>query len=100
MQLLWLYINTLAMDCGFKMKTTDGWLPGGEGSDVHGFSGKPGGYLAPEGFYFEKFYGYWWSSNQYDDQMSINRSLNKNHNDIGRLIHDKESSESVRCIKN
>ena len=87
-----------------KMKTTYGWLNGGNGTNVSGFSGLPGGCRLPNGIFdLAVDDGYWWSSSLDDSSFSpLFRYLDSYHNDI--CCYNNEYFEgplgfSVRCIR-
>ena len=89
------------IDGGYKMKTTHGWLPGGEGLNRYGFSGQPGGFLIPSGFTYKGFWGFWWSSTEQSSTHAWGgRSLQKNESGISRGVSTKDTGRSVRCVKN
>ena len=48
---------------GHQMRTNYGWIEGGNGTNLSGFSGLPGGYREPGGIFNEAQFGTtWWSS--------------------------------------
>jgi uncharacterized protein (TIGR02145 family) len=50
-------------DAGLNLKSVSGWNYNGNGTDLYGFSGLPGGFRKfDEGFFQEGDYGYWWAS--------------------------------------
>ena len=52
---------------GGQMKTAYGWNSGGNGTNLSGFAGLPGGNRNYNGLFFDSvgIFGYWWSSNDY-----------------------------------
>ncbi|MDR2583726.1 MAG: hypothetical protein LBC75_09625 [Fibromonadaceae bacterium] len=54
----------------YYLRTTSGWLNGGNGSDDYGFSALPGGFYSSSDNYFynARDYGAWWASS---DDMGI-----------------------------
>ena len=54
-------------DAGTNLKTTSGWNYDGNGTDLFGFSGLPGGSRGYQGFFAAVgSHGYWWSSTGHD----------------------------------
>lgn len=55
-------------DAGMNLKSTSSWVNNGNGTDLFGFSGLPGGYrrdaLGAFSFYGTYICGYWWSSTE------------------------------------
>src|SRR5665811_1655414 len=73
---------------GDKMKSTSGWESNGNGTNVSGFAGLPGGYRTYRTNYgpFTNVgnYGYWWSSTENDTTLAWYRSLSYNNGNIDR----------------
>ena len=85
---------------GGKMKTTYGWN-GGEGTNLSGFSGLPGGVRGDfsGSFCCAGYDGSWWSSTQ-SDSGALDRSLFQDGGDV--LFPDDSNQRygySIRCIK-
>ncbi len=87
-------------DAGTNLKTS-GWNYGGNGTDLFGFSGQPGGIR----YYYGYFYGvgnngYWCSSTELNFSFAWFRNLNVNYpgvyRDYGLL---KEDGFSARCLR-
>lgn len=95
------------LDCGIKMKSTSGWFSlheNGNGTNESGFSALPGGYLYNTQI-FDRItkLAYFWSSTklEYDSYSAWQRHLKyNNHLGVGRNYINKQSSLSVRCIRN
>ncbi len=64
-------------DAGTNLKTTSGWYENGNGTDLFGFSGLPGGYRASSMVYFFNVgsYGFWWTSTEGDGNDAWDRGL-------------------------
>src|SRR5665811_1525569 len=61
---------------GDKMKSTSGWESNGNGTNVSGFAGLPGGSRYANGtFDFVGNYGYWWSSSESSTPYAWNHYL-------------------------
>jgi uncharacterized protein (TIGR02145 family) len=89
---------------GKKMKNSSGWIDYegnvGNGNDLSGFSGLPGGYRDYTGFFGNVFTdGFWWSKTEYDDNSAHSRNLNINFDDQFINCFNKEEGMSVRCIE-
>lgn len=84
---------------GGKMRTTYDWYNGGNGTNVSGFAGLPGGYRNLNGF-FEGAggYGFWWSSST-SDSLAWRRMLTDNSENVFRDVNDQRFGFSVRCIQ-
>ncbi|MBT5147362.1 MAG: hypothetical protein HOM41_02285 [Flavobacteriales bacterium] len=83
---------------GDYLKSTFGWNNNGNGSNLSGFTGLPGGFMYSGGFLHSGDYGYWWSSSEFDSD-SWKRSLNYNHDDVTRDDYSRDSGFSARCVR-
>ena len=74
--------------------------PNGGATNFSGFSGLPGGDRY-EGGMFSMIgqNGYWWSSSEFNSNLSNLLTLNFNHFNVSRNSSFKKSGFSVRCIK-
>jgi uncharacterized protein (TIGR02145 family) len=88
-------------DAGKNLKTTSGWDLGGNGTDLFGFSGLPGGYRYINGYFdFIGNYGYWWSSTEGGFGYGWNRVLNYLSPEVYRYSsYYGEDGLSVRCLR-
>ncbi len=88
---------------GGKMKTTgtNHWNnPNTGATNSSGFTALPGGCRYTDGsFYGLSYYGYWWSSSEYDASYAWGRYLYYSSADVLRYFYDKSSGFSVRCLK-
>jgi uncharacterized protein (TIGR02145 family) len=85
---------------GAKMKSKEGWLNGGNGTNSSGFSGLPGGYRDSDGpFRYTDSLGYWWSSAEYDSGTAWGFGLSSFDGEVFRYNSDKELGMSVRCLR-
>ena len=83
---------------GGQMKTTYGWIPGGNGTNSSGFSGLPGGYRSNDGYFnLAGSYGYWWSSSPFGS-LAWYRVLG-NDEDVFRNSNSLRYGFSVRCVR-
>ncbi len=86
-------------DAGKNLKTKNGWMFGGNGDDLFGFSGLPGGGLIPGyGFVAIGYEGDWWSSTE-GGVGARSRYLNYASPRAGRTGQPKVNGISVRCLK-
>lgn len=89
-------------DAGTNLKTTYGWNYGGNGLDLFGFSGLPGGYRSNSG----GFIGIgdsdgWWASSEINTNYAWSRYIGYIYAQVGRFDNgDKNYGFSVRCLKN
>lgn len=85
---------------GGQMKTTYGWNNGGNGTNLSGFSGSPGGfrfYVNAE-FGNAGFEGFWWSSSP-DGSLAYYRNLYSSNEVVFRSGYNRRSGFSVRCVR-
>jgi len=86
-------------DAGTNLKTTSGWNNNGNGTDLYGFSGLPGGYSPGwNWFYHIGGGGNWWASTQYDDTDAWRHALSDWNLGVYRQSTYKPYRFSVRCI--
>jgi uncharacterized protein (TIGR02145 family) len=91
-------------DAGTNLRTTDGWNGGGNGTDLFGFSGLPGGdRLLTGGFGFIGNNGLWWASTE---RWSFQygwwgwfRDLDYNNPEVSRTNYKVALGHSVRCLR-
>jgi len=96
--------NFVGTNAGTKLKATSGWGTGQSGgTDNYGFSALPGGYGLSDGEHTNIGQsGQWWSntSTEYTSGRSADyRSMYHGEEDVIYLGDDKNSSRSVRCLK-
>ncbi|NDA63795.1 MAG: TonB family protein [Chitinophagia bacterium] len=71
----------------------------GNGSNISGFTGLPGGYRHVDGsFYFQGIYGYWWSASEYSTVNADLRFLDRYNDYLYSYGNNKAEGYSVRCI--
>jgi len=86
-------------DAGLNLKSISGWNLGGNGTDLFGFSGLPGGILDYDDvFLFLGSYGLWWSSTEIG-YHAWDRYLYSDSPLVLRYGNIKDYAFSVRCIK-
>jgi uncharacterized protein (TIGR02145 family) len=86
---------------GRKMKSTDGWLNNGNGTNISGFDALPGGirYNAFSwGPHLEE--GHWWSATDAaSPDAAWVRKLKYNDDRVGRYSNQKTYGLSIRCVE-
>ncbi|MCF8227643.1 MAG: hypothetical protein K9G58_09550 [Bacteroidales bacterium] len=87
-------------DAGTNLKTTSGWYYNGNGTDLFGFSGLPGGVRYGSG-YFYNFgnFSYWWTSTEKGIHHAWNRNLLYLGPEVSRGYTYKQLGFSVRCLR-
>jgi len=94
------YQDYRGYDAGMNLKTVSGWRTNGNGVDLFGFSGLPGGSLYGISDFMDiGFSGFWWTSTQYGSNISWYRVINFDSPKITRYFFNKLSAFSVRCIR-
>jgi uncharacterized protein (TIGR02145 family) len=87
---------------GRMLKSTSGWLPNGalsgDGTDVFGFRGLPGGY-SNEGFSTAGSIGCWWSATSDGAGGAWYRGLYGSFDDMDRSNYDISDGFSLRCVR-
>ncbi len=83
-----------------KLKSDNGWINNGNGTDQVDFNGLPGGFRTQRGdFFLGLRVGYWWSETQ-DSKREVTSILLFDYDDkIFRIQYAKEMGQSVRCIR-
>ncbi|MBN2215601.1 MAG: T9SS type A sorting domain-containing protein [Bacteroidales bacterium] len=84
------------------LKSTSGWYEDGDGTDIYGFRGLPGGKLnAPPagGFYPTDYYGFFWTATESGESFARSRYLQYTGPAIYHTGDEKGNAYSVRCIK-
>ena len=86
-------------DAGVKMRTTYGWYNGGNGTNSSGFSGLPGGFRTPSGFFFlAGTDALWWSSST-NGSSALFQNLPHGGSGIYTGTIDSRAGSSVRCVQ-
>ena len=85
---------------GAKMKSKTGWEGEGNGTNSSGLSGHPGGNRTNNGtFNHIGYFGYWWSSTEYDTDVAWFRLLYYSYGDVARYYGSETFGFSVRCLR-
>jgi uncharacterized protein (TIGR02145 family) len=85
-------------DEGHQMKSTSGWNSSGNGSNSSGFNGLPGGFRSSGGFYFNGYYGFWWSASE-SGSYSWARGLDFDFANVLRNSNFRYYGFSARCVR-
>lgn len=85
---------------GKYLKSTSGWYLSGNGEDIFGFTGKPGGMQSNGVYSFEGKEGGWWTCTEPEQSgYAYIRTLNYYYNGSYRGVEPKSDYFSVRCLK-
>lgn len=105
----WNYQQVRGFDAGKNLKSTNGWDAEGNGTNLYGFSGLPGGYYDFHDTisYTIKTHSTWWSSTERDYWEHWDRTFYSWSNGIsrpwsnavGHMFHSRFDGLSVRCVK-
>ena len=94
----------MGVDGGGKLKEegTAHWVsPNTGGTNSVGFTALPGGARAYMGFFWDQgYFGYYWTSSNYNSSDAWGHILTYNRADIQHVNLDKDNGMSVRCVKN
>ena len=84
---------------GQYMKSTSGWTTSnGNGSNLSGFTGLPGGRRDSGGFYVDGNEGYWWSASESGSYSWARYLIHSNYN-VYRNVDDRYEGHSARCVR-
>jgi uncharacterized protein (TIGR02145 family) len=92
-------------DAGLNLKSTSGWYNNGNGTDLFGFSGLPGGERAVSYGYPSfgniTYYGEWWTSTDGISNSAFDHYLSRAYSGVGRDSYpsSKVYGFSVRCLR-
>ncbi len=85
---------------GKKLKSTEGWLKEGNGTNESGFSGLPGGLRFNNGNFFNvDYYASWWSATRSHTFNTWLVILNYNNDYVDKGSDNRGLGLSVRCLK-
>ena len=84
---------------GAQLKSEQGWIAEGNGTNTSGFRGLPAGDLTNGVFVNGFSYGTWWSSTENSDDEAWKRFVGYDDNRVFRDAFTKFSSFSIRCIQ-
>ena len=96
----WDVIGHRGFDAGTNLKTTSGWVAGGNGTDLFGFSGLPGGLRYAGGLFGNVGDDdALWTSTEGDAGFAWVRGLRYNGPEVGRYNYGEAYGFSVRCVR-
>lgn len=86
---------------GSKLKSNNGWIDDGNGSNESGFTGLPGGDRMVSGNFLSlTSNGFWWTTSEANTESeAIYFNLNFEENGISYAGWNKGMGASVRCLK-
>ena len=85
---------------GTKLKSTTGWVVGGEGVDDYGFAILPAGYFDELKFGgLDSCSGFWTSTEKSSNYAYAAFADESKQMDIDEYEHSKKEGRSVRCVK-
>ena len=97
---MWDNTGLRGFDAGLNLKSTSGWHPGGNGTDLFGFSCLAGGNRYPDGS-FDGIgdYGVWWSASEFDPNNAWYRNLGYGKSGVDLYLYGKTIGFGVRCLR-
>jgi len=96
---IWEYTGWRGTDAGTNLKSTSDWYGNGNGIDLFGFSGMPGGFRHNNGdFANVGDFGYWLTSTEYSIITAWAHDIYYTRSDVYRSYQRKDYGHSVRCI--
>lgn len=101
---VWDLYEFIGYDVGIRLKTTYGWYENGNGTDLFGFSSKPGGFRLgfepPYSFEAATRYGVYWSSTKAaNTPLAYTRYQCHWSDRTFRYFFPKAAGHGVRCVK-
>ena len=85
---------------GIMLKSTEGWISNGNGSDAYSFSALPAGDRYSNGSYYDEGNSTnFWSSTEYDSNNAYYMNLNYIDDSANLYGSYKSNGFSVRCVK-
>ena len=86
-------------DAGTNLKSINGWYSGSNGTDLFGFSGRPGGNYESSFFVLRSYWGYWWTSTESSNYNAMSRGLRFSGQEVQGGGFPKGLGFSVRCLR-
>jgi uncharacterized protein (TIGR02145 family) len=94
----WDMSNGRGFDAGTNLKSISGWYNGGNGTDLFGFSGLPGGIrIYDSDFLYIDSHGDWWTSTEF--YAAWRRYLSYYLPEVDRYSVFEDCGLSVRCLR-
>ena len=95
-----IFSSSRGYDVGKNLKATNHWAGNGNGVDLYGFSGLPGGYRGGMNYFdYLTDDGWWWSSTAISDILAWDRTLDSGP-EVFRAQDYQGIGISVRCLRN
>ena len=91
--------NSSCAGAGTNLKATSGWNSNGNGTDDYGFAALPGGSGSSSGYFFNVYYGSWWSESERTSDYAYLRLMGYDYEDVRWSSIGKDYLQSVRCVK-
>ncbi|MDR2407434.1 MAG: fibrobacter succinogenes major paralogous domain-containing protein [Bacteroidales bacterium] len=94
-------IDFVGDNAGKKLKSKDGWMDDGNGTDEFGFNALPAGSRDTDGSYSNDRgdYTYFWSSSAYSSAYAWTRYFTYSMATVGRGYTNRSNGFSVRCVR-
>lgn len=98
---IWDGTGARGYNTGYELRTTTGWNYNGNGTDLFGFSGTPGGLRMTNGSFTDlNLAGYWWGSSMEGATDSWFHSIGYDEGGFYRRFDSRATGFSVRCVRN
>jgi len=98
---IWDSTGFRGLDAGLRLRSATGWLSGGNGTDVAGFSAEPGGgaFGSTASFNSLGTAAMFWTSTTESTGASYGRYLEATSDQVYRGGFQRVNAFSVRCVK-
>ncbi len=96
-------IDGIGAQGGLQLKASSGWTAGPNGTDAHGFDGRPAGYRSANGVFSSLgALATWWSATPNDNGGDAHvKSLIDNSDEVYQQLGiSRQQGRSIRCLKN
>ena len=94
-----IFLSYRGYDAGKNLKTISGWYANGNGTDLFGFSGLPGGRFIDGLFSYPGGSGFWWPSTECGIYYAWSRSLYYGIPEVSRSNDYTRYGFSARCLR-
>ncbi len=92
--------SALGKDNGIKMKSENGWMDDGNGTNSSGFNLLPGGQRGESGmFTFEEMGAYLWTCDAVDKKQAHNKCITDTDSELDNYKLSQGNGLSVRCVR-
>lgn len=93
-------VSALGKENGIQLKSEQGWMDGGNGTNASGFNLLPGGQRGENGmFLFEEMGAYLWTCNEVDKKEAHNKCITDTDSELDNYKLSQGNGLSVRCVK-